>query len=363
MGSATTTIDTTTEPEEYDRRKELQEFEDTKLGVKGLVDSGITQIPRIFHHPPEPHSLPESDPNEDPIPMIDLSDLESDLAGRIKDAAAKFGFFQVVNHGIPVSLLDRLIAGVRDFHELPAPEKRRYYQRAPGVSFFSNVDLFLSKAATWRDTLQIRLSPKPVDPPTIPDSCRDEVIEWDREVRQLGERLLALLSQGLGVDASKVKDMSCSEGRLMVAHYYPYCPEPDKTLGIGCHSDPGLLTVLLQDQAGGLQVKHHHKWVEVKPVHGALVINIGNLLQMISNDQYTSAEHRVLANSYQEPRVSIAVFFNPSIRENLYGPLPELVSTEKPASYRQFTYSEYITKFFTKELDGKSILNYFRLHN
>lgn len=115
------------------------------------------------------------------------------------------------------------------------------------------------------------------------DSGRDQVIEWNREVTQLGERLLALLCQGLGVDANKLKNMSCSEGRLMVAHYYPYCPEPDKTLGIGCHSDPGLLTVLLQDQAGGLQVKHDHKWVEVKPVHGALVINIGNLLQVFKS--------------------------------------------------------------------------------
>ena len=109
------------------------------------------------------------------------------------------------------------------------------------------------------------------------------MIEWDREVKQLGERLLALLCQGLGVDASKLKDMSCSEGRLMVGHYYPYCPEPEKTLGIGCHSDPGILTVLLQDQLGGLQVKHNGRWVEVKPVHGALVINIGHLLQVLNS--------------------------------------------------------------------------------
>ena len=59
----------------------------------------------------------------------------------------------------------------------------------------------------------------------------------------------------------------------------------------------------------------------------------------------------------------MGVFFNPSLRDNLYGPLPELVSAEKPAVYRQFTYSDYITRFFKKELDGKSLPNYYRLQN
>lgn len=347
----------------YDRRKEVEEFENTKVGVKGLVDSGIHRLPAIFHHPPD--SLPESDPDEDPIPVIDLSGPESEVVDRVRAAAARFGFLQVVNHGVPVSLLDRLVKAIRGFHELPAPEKMAHYRRdvSTGASFFSNVDLFVSKAASWRDTLQIRLGPTLADLDAIPSICRDEVIEWDKEVKQLGERLLALLCQGLGVHANRLKEMSCSEGRVMVGHYYPYCPEPEKTVGIACHTDPGLVTVLLQDQVGGLQVKHDGKWVNVKSILGALVINIGDLLQIISNDQYTSVEHRVVANCHHEPRVSVGVFFNPSVRDNLYGPLPELVSAEKPAVYRQFPYSDYITRFFKKELDGKSLPNYYSLQN
>lgn len=82
--------------------------------------------------------------------------------------------------------------------------------------------------------------------------------------------------------------------------------------------------------------------------------------QIISNETYKSVDHRVLANSAHEPRVSAAVFFNPSARENVYGPLPELTSSEKPPLYRNFTYNEFITRFFKKELDGKSLTNYFR---
>ena len=82
--------------------------------------------------------------------------------------------------------------------------------------------------------------------------------------------------------------------------------------------------------------------------------------QIISNEEYKSADHRVLANSSDEPRVSIAIFFNPSKREKMFGPLPELTSAEKPALYRNFTFNEFMTRFFKKELDGKSLTNYFR---
>lgn len=82
--------------------------------------------------------------------------------------------------------------------------------------------------------------------------------------------------------------------------------------------------------------------------------------QIISNEEYKSADHRVLANSSGEPRVSVAVFLNPSNREKMFGPLPELTSAEKPALYRNFTLNEFLSRFFKKELDGKSLTNYFR---
>ena len=81
----------------------------------------------------------------------------------------------------------------------------------------------------------------------------------------------------------------------------------------------------------------------------------------MSNDECKSVEHRVVANSSGEPRVSIAVFLNPDKREDLYGPLPELLSPTKLPLYREFTLTEFLGRFFTKELDGKSLRNYFRL--
>ncbi|KAL3751190.1 hypothetical protein ACJRO7_012071 [Eucalyptus globulus] len=358
---------TDTTQQAFNRAQELKQFEESKLGVKGLVDSGLTSLPPLFIHPPETLStLKPTRPRPDSIPTIDLSCCDSfrrpSVIAEVGRAARELGFFQVVNHSVPTELLDCMIAAVKAFHEQPMEAKARIYRREmeTGVSFFSNVDLFHSKAASWRDMLQIMLRPKLADMEEIPEVCKNEVLEWNQQVQWLGSLLLGLLSEGLGLSAGKLQELTCLEKRVIVGHYYPYCLHPDLTVGLTSQTDPGVITLLLQDQIGGSQVKHGDEWVDVAPVPGALVVNIGDILQIMSNDEYKSVDHRVLANPSREPRVSIAVFCNPSNHKNEFGPFPELVSSDKPAAFRQFTLSEYMRRFFTKELDGKSLINYFR---
>ncbi|KAJ4973327.1 hypothetical protein NE237_006501 [Protea cynaroides] len=351
--------------EGYDRAKEVKQFDDSKMGVKGLLDFGITSIPRFFFHPPE--SLPctativAPPPASNLIPTIDLSGFESVrrsiIVQQIRDASSKLGFFQVTNHGIPSDIIDRTIAGIKAFNEQPSEIKMLHYNRDTGrsVSYFSNFDLYRSKAATWKDTFTVRWGPN-IDISEIPEICRSELIEWKRQVQRLGETLMEMLSEGLGVEGGRLKALSCTEGH-MVAHYYPFCPQPDLTLGTASHTDPVVLTVLLQNQIEGLQIKHGEQWVDVQPVPNAIVINIGDILQIISNEVYQSVEHRVLANHLRQPRISVAIFFNPSKREDFYGPLAELISPDKPALYRPFILSEFLMKFYTKELGDKSLIS------
>lgn len=108
------------------------------------------------------------------------------------------------------------------------------------------------------------------------------MLEYSKRVMELGELIFELLSEALGLNPSHLKEMECVKGISMLSHYYPPCPEHDLTYGTSPHSDRSFLTILLQDHIGGLQVHQDGYWVDVPPVPGALLVNLGDLLQVIS---------------------------------------------------------------------------------
>ncbi|CAN1806360.1 1-aminocyclopropane-1-carboxylate oxidase homolog 1 [Linum perenne] len=308
------------------RLSELKAFDETKAGVKGLVDAGIKQIPKIFHAPPHfLHNGTPDDPNDFVFPVIDIGEGQDRklVVERIREASEKWGFFQVVNHGIAESVLEEMKSGVQRFHEQDLEIKKQFFTRDP---------------------------------------TKEIVIEYSKELLKLADTLFQLLSEALGLASDYLKEIDCAKGLYMSCHYHPACPQPELTLGATQHTDFDFITVLLQDQIGGLQVLHRNQWVDVPPLQGGLVINIGDLLQLISNDKFISVNHRVLTKSVG-PRVSIASFFSTgfALNERLYGPIKELLSAENPPKYKETTIQDFTNQAYKKGLDGTCALVNFKV--
>ncbi|GFP95917.1 1-aminocyclopropane-1-carboxylate oxidase homolog 1 [Phtheirospermum japonicum] len=354
--------------------KLLKAFDETNAGVKGLIDSGLQKVPKIFVRPSDElaQELPNKNGTQVQVPVIDLSHIQ-DPEGRkriveeVKIASEIWGFFQVVNHGIPTSVLDGMIDGIRKFNDQDVEEKKKYYSRdiKRRVRFNSSYDLFTSRTASWRDTLSISFPGlDPIDHHDLPASAMEPTLEYSKHVEVLGNILLGLLSEALGLETEHLKNMEFCVGHRIHGHYYPPCPEPQLAIGTTKHSDPGFLTILLQSQGiNGLQVLYQGQWIDVEPTPGGLVINIGDLLQLVSNGKFKSNEHRATSN-HLGPRISVVCFFSGPLHINwakVYGPIKELLSEENPRIYKDVVLGDYLSKFLTTGLDKYRALDYYKV--
>ncbi|KAH6811512.1 hypothetical protein C2S51_025274 [Perilla frutescens var. frutescens] len=359
---------------EFDWANAVKEFDEAKSGVKGLVDAGVTRLPRLFVHPPELlQSNPKLETSNTPakLPTIDFEGVERGSGARrrevveeIRKAAEEWGFFRIINHSVPLEKMDAMLEAVRRFHELPAVEKMPLYSddSRKRVRFNSNSALRENDSASWRDILTCVFTDDQLDPQEIPLACRVEVQEYVKHMIELRETMSELISEALGLPSNYLSSIECMKSQAMACLYYPICPEPEKTLGTPKHSDTTFLTLLMQDSIGGLQILHDNQWVDVPPVRGALIANIGDLMQIISNDKFISVEHRVVAQPVG-PRISVACFFTPSMAAAAkpFAPIKEILSDENPAVYREFMFREYCQYYKIKGQDVVSALPHYKI--
>lgn len=169
-------------PGSYDRMSELKAFDDTKAGVKGIVDAGITEVPRIFVQPTKIEECVRNCETKFIFPVIDLEGIDKDpikhkeIVDRVRDASETWGFFQVVNHGIPLSVMEEMLQGTRRFFEQHVDIKKQYYTRdnTKKIVHVSNFDLYSPSvpATNWRDSIFCLMAPNHPSPEELPTACR-----------------------------------------------------------------------------------------------------------------------------------------------------------------------------------------------
>ncbi|XAR70088.1 Flavanone 3-dioxygenase [Bertholletia excelsa] len=335
--------------------------------------SKVTQVPSSYIRPasdrPNLKEVVQESAASKSIPLVDLEGIDgpnrSFIIKELGLACQHHGFFRVKNHGIPQSLIDKVMNTAREFFRLPESERLKNYAEDPfkTTRLSTSFNVQSEKVSNWRDFLRLHCYPlQDYVPqwPTNPPSFREDVSEYCKSVRQLLLKLLEAVSESLGLERGYISKQLGGHGQHMAMNYYPPCPQPDLTFGLPGHADPNLFTLLLQDDVPGLQVLSHGKWLAVNPIPGTFIVNIGDQMQVISNDRYKSVLHRAIVNSKKE-RISIPTFYCPS-PEAVTAPAPELIDEDHPAVYKSFTYQEYYAKFWKRGLASESCLDMFKLN-
>ncbi|GMI84685.1 Jasmonic Acid Oxidase 3, JASMONATE-INDUCED OXYGENASE3, jasmonate-regulated gene 21 [Hibiscus trionum] len=340
--------------------------------VQSLSESGIRAIPSQYIKPLterpvfEPGSLVHQHVD---IPVIDLHNLfckdptlHLDTLSRISAACREWGFFQAVNHGVSHELMRRAREVWRDFFNLPLEVKQEYANTPITYEGYGS-RLGVEKGAIldWSDYFFLHYLPVSLRNqskwPEQPSSCREVIVEYGGEVVKLCTRLLKAMSTDLGLEEEYIKNAFGGDnmGACLRVNFYPKCPQPELTLGLSSHSDPGGITILLPDRdVSRLQVFINDDWITVNPVSNSLIVIVGDQIQVVSNAIYKSVEHRVMVNSAKDG-VSLAMFFNPK-SDLVIEPAKEVVSEERPALYDAMTFDHYRLHMRMKGPCGKARL-------
>lgn len=234
----------------------------------------------------------------DSIPIIDLvgyaenGDVPSTLLEKLSSACEEYGFFQIINHGVPEELCNKVMSVVSDFYDLTAEEKKQFYttDHSKEVKLYN---YYLKdgedKVSMWSECFCHPWHPtQPMTDflPQNPPQYRETFALYAKEIGDLMNKLLCLLSRGLGLEHDHLKKrLGDSPSLVAQSNHYPPCPDPELTLGLATHTDfKMVLTVLNQSQGvTGLQVIKDGKWVYVDPIPNAFVVNLGDQMQVLNN--------------------------------------------------------------------------------
>lgn len=274
----------------------------------------------------------------DHIPVIDISPLRAagreqgsvdGMARSIADACRTHGFFYITGHGVSIGLVARLEQLSHEFFALGMEEKMRISMAQGGRAwrgYFPLEGEMTSGRPDLKEGIYFGTELSDDDErvragwpmhgrnlfPERPEELRSAVLTYIDEVTRVGHLVMEGIALSLGLSNSFFHDRLTSDPLILFRiFHYPPQKEGTSQWGVGEHTDYGLLTILLQDAVGGLQVKSSGRWVDAPPIPGTFVCNIGDMLDRMTGGLYRSTPHRVM-NVSGRRRLSFPLFFDPS---------------------------------------------------
>ncbi|KAI3469247.1 hypothetical protein Pfo_025910 [Paulownia fortunei] len=303
------------------------------------------------------------------LPVIDLLSNRSEASKQIVKACEEYGFFKVINHGVPQEIISRMEEEAHEFFSKPGSEKQRAGPANPFGYGCKNIGLNGDMGEVEYVLLQTNspfISHKSTYISSDPNKFSCAVIGYVAAVRELACEILDLMGEGLGdpqpsVLSGLIRDLKSDS--LLRLNHYPSSDVIDTSpskIGFGEHTDPQILTLLRSNAVQGLQISlEDGVWFPVNPYpESAFCVNVGDVLQVMTNGRFLSVRHRAVVNSYKS-RMSMAYFAAPPLHATI-NCLPGLATPQKPPLYRSFTWAEYKKATYARRL-GDSRLNLFKV--
>ncbi|PIN03693.1 Iron/ascorbate family oxidoreductase [Handroanthus impetiginosus] len=282
------------------------------------------------------------------VPLIDLS--KPDSKSHLVKACEEFGFFKVINHGVPIQFMAELESEAVKFFSLPLSDKQKAGLPNPFGFGYGNNKIGCAGDVGWIEYLLLTTDTHSDYQKfasifgEAAEKFRCAVNDYISSVKKMACQILEMLADGLKIQPRNVfskllmDEQSDSVFRL---NHYPPCPECEESnlIGFGEHTDPQIISVLRSNNTSGLQISlKDGNWISIPPDENSFFINVGDSLQVMTNGRFKSVRHRVVANS-PKSRLSMIYFGGPPLSEKI-APLPSLMKGED-SLYKEFTWFEY----------------------
>ncbi|OWB55044.1 hypothetical protein B5S28_g907 [[Candida] boidinii] len=309
------------------------------------------------------------------IPSIDFSPIYSEdkeaikeLVNQVRNACLDKGFFQLVGHHVEPSLQENMLNYSSKFFKLSPEDKlkvsklnnsyNRGYETVGSQSFEKDQTPDIKEGIYFGGEIPLdhplfgKINCGPNQWPELIEGSKEEaenfqkaVMDYREQVLKLGTLVLKVIALGLGCDETFFNEFLVDPIAIVRLLHYPkkdFVSESDR--GIGAHTDFGAITLLLQGEVSGLQVMEEEtgEWIDIPPNQGAYVVNLGDMMQMWSNDKYHSNIHRVM-NIPGKERFSIPFFINGNPNFEIKC-LPSCEDEDGSAKYPVVTVNDYIQR-------------------